>query len=288
MTMSEHEQAFGRAARRAMPELADGECSVCAGPVEGFALKCAECSQRARAEWARDRLQVTQSEWKAQEQWMLGEDIERARGTIVEAMRWAKLDAPELPKRVRRREAIEEARCSLSSRLIVLSGPAGSGKTSLATAILQHHIDAGINEPHRYTPAAKLARGARFIECKDLARARSNHRLGHGEAPEVTEASTAPLVVLDDLGVDDGRDKIISDVIYARHGKPKLWTIITTGFRSAQILRTYGDGVKRRILERATTIAAGMFPWECSRCQTSNDHEVAACKQCGLARKAGQ
>lgn len=254
-------EIVGRAARAAQPGIEEGLCADCRKPIEGFALKCEPCSERARQQWARERLKVNDDgRWREEERARLIADLDKAKATIPGSHQWATLNSAELPKRVRLPSAIEQAKASLDSRRVILTGPSGGGKTSLACALMRHKVDLGYQEHHRFTPAAKLARGARFMSSKyDLTRARARHRLGDDEAPEVEAAYAAPLLLIDELGVDKNRDDVLSDIIQYRHAKEELWTIVTTPFRSKQLYELYGDGVMRRLLERATTIKCAHF-----------------------------
>ncbi|HEU4411658.1 MAG TPA: hypothetical protein VFS43_40820 [Polyangiaceae bacterium] len=50
---------------------------------------------------------------------------------------WASFDASELAQRVRPPEAIAQAQAAMSSRLVVLTGPTGAGKTVLTAAMIR-------------------------------------------------------------------------------------------------------------------------------------------------------
>ena len=54
---------------------------------------------------------------------------------LPDDFRWARLDAPELPRRVASASALARASDALRARRTILTGPTGSGKTSLAVAI---------------------------------------------------------------------------------------------------------------------------------------------------------
>lgn len=172
---------------------------------------------------------------------------------IPKGFRWATFDAPELSKRVTNQRAIDDAKAAVGERGVVLSGNAGSGKTTLACCMLRAIIATAENEPNTHTAIAKRAFGVRFIGAYWVAKARHEHRLGEGEAPLVEEAMRASVLVLDDLGIEQAKNSAVSEVIYERHAN-ELPTIVTTGFSFPQLVKMYGDGIARRITEHATII----------------------------------
>ena len=90
--------------------------------------------------------------------------------TIPRSLRWATLDAPELPLRVGRDLAIAEAKAAMDAPGMLLFGTAGCGKTSLACALM------------RAWEARQPRRRALFVSAWKLAVARAQHGLGRGEA----------------------------------------------------------------------------------------------------------
>lgn len=167
----------------------------------------------------------------------------RAVETIPRSYLWASFDAPELSARVRRPECIEQARSAVDAPLVLLTGNAGTGKTSLAVAMMRHIVDGGET-------------GARFVGAYWLAKARLEHRLGEGEAPLVATAMRAPVLVLDDVGIELDKTTAVHEVIYERHAREQR-TIVTTGFGYRQLADRYGDGIARRLSERAVVIKCG-------------------------------
>lgn len=162
--------------------------------------------------------------------------------TIPDRFRWATLDAAELERRVAGgRKRIDEAVHAPQPNL-VLSGKAGTGKTSLACAALR---------------AWQRTRRRRvvFVAAHELANARMQHALGSGEAALVERCGKADLLLIDDLGSEPSsppRSEII-DVIQRRHNfNLPIW--ITTGLVTAELTARYGFGIARRILEQATVI----------------------------------
>lgn len=162
---------------------------------------CDACQETARAEQEVEQTRRQELDAYAALQRM----------NLPKAYAWATFDSQDLAARVARPDAIEGARKACGDRRVLLVGEAGSGKTSLACAMLRQR-------------GRGLFAGAYYI-----AKARSEHRLGEGEAPEIDRAIAAPLLVLDDLGLEQAKNTAISEVIYERHAEEKA-TIVTTGF----------------------------------------------------------
>jgi DNA replication protein DnaC len=131
-------------------------------------------------------------------------------------------------------DAIARARTATTSAQVLLVGPAGTGKTSLAAAMFQ----------------ARLEPRACWCSAFELARARASARLGE-EAPLVAAALRAPLLVVDELGAEEHRPgSAVVEVIYERHAEQRP-TWVTTGMTSASLSARYGGGILRRVTERA-------------------------------------
>lgn len=162
--------------------------------------------------------------------------------TIPDRFRWATPSALELERRVAGgRTRIDEALHAAQPNL-VLSGKAGTGKTSLACAALR---------AWQQTRRRRVV----FVAAHELANARMQHALGSGEAALVERCWKADLLLIDDLGAEPSsppRSEII-DVIQRRHNyNLPIW--ITTGLVTAELAARYGFGIARRILEQATVI----------------------------------
>lgn len=121
----------------------------------------------------------------------------------------------------------------------MVMGTTGAGKTSFIVAALCAYV--------RRDWRARCH--ARFASAFWVAGARGRHALGKGEAPEVEEAFTASLLVLDDLGNDapDHRNTI-AEVLFKRH-EDDLPTWVTTGFPISHLENRYGAAFIRRIIE---------------------------------------
>ena len=144
---------------------------------------------------------------------------------------WARFDAPEFAERVPSSEARRRGKLVASNRAsATLIGDGGTGKTSLAVAMLMH----------------AERRGRRFIAARMLGRARALYGLGKGEPPLVDLAVRASILVLDDLGAEQAWEQsAIPDVIASRYDA-MLPTWITTGLSLAELDSRYGQGLFRR------------------------------------------
>lgn len=158
--------------------------------------------------------------------------------------RWASFESPELAARVRPPKAIQRAlAASQAASTVVLLGGAGSGKTSLACAVLR-------------ALAAQFKIVGSFASCFGLAKARQEHPLGQGDAPAVSDAARAKLLLLDELGAELSRNTAVAEVIHERHAQERQ-TIYTSGFTEQQLCDRYGDGIARRVFEGAVVIKLG-------------------------------
>lgn len=154
--------------------------------------------------------------------------------------RWAILSAPELVQRCPER-AVRIGKLAVACDRVVLVGPSGAGKTSLATAMLR----ASTRWDRRWMPARALA-------C-----ARAAFGLGDGEPPLVERALACDLLLLDDLGSENRiPTSPVADVIAERHERLKA-TWVTTWMRENDVAQRYGEGIARRLFEGATVIDCG-------------------------------
>ena len=127
---------------------------------------------------------------------------------------------------------------------VVLVGPSGSGKSSLSCAIMRE-----VHDLPRW-------RGAHWQCAVKLGRARSDSVLG-AVPPAIEEASSAPLLVLDDLGSEHQAGiEVLREVIHHRY-HAGLPSVFTTWMQPEELPGRYGEGTTRRIIERAMVIRLG-------------------------------
>lgn len=132
---------------------------------------------------------------------------------------------------------------------VVLTGIAGSGKTSLAVAALRQVFE------DTYSDRGRELVG--YATASSLGTARIQHPAGQGEAPLVDRAMGVDLLLLDDLGNErQTQTNATPDVILQRY-EDDLRTWVTTGETSQQLAAKYGAGVARRVFERALVVQCG-------------------------------
>lgn len=127
---------------------------------------------------------------------------------------------------------------------LVLLGPSGVGKSTAAAAIVKRMVAMGIQEGGF---AWQACTGIRWFAATELELARRQHPLGQGEAPEITRACNARLLVLDNAGWDRGT-AAVAHVLDQRMERG-LQTIVASAMRQEDLLRHYRDEVVRRIIE---------------------------------------
>jgi DNA replication protein DnaC len=200
-------------------------CTMCRGP--SYRLHhglCADClSKRVRLDNARMAFERT----------------------IPGLFKWAQLSAPELEQRVtlRRLTSSPTTIARLDTNFLfgrgggqlMFVGPSGTGKTSLAIALARAWV-------------TKFGRPGMFVSAASLGTARM--RVGWGrEAEEVLEATSVPLLVLDELGGEgDVPRNPIPAILHERHAWERP-TWITTWRSEAEVTKLYGDGIARRLFE---------------------------------------
>lgn len=124
---------------------------------------------------------------------------------------------------------------------VVLVGPKGVGKTSLACAMLRELAD----------KRAHVVWRAQYVRAIDLGVCRRDAPLG--SRPRVIEdALSASLLLLDDLGQEESVGPL-REVIHARHDDCKP-TIVTTCWDNDTLQTRYGEGMDRRLFERSAVL----------------------------------
>lgn len=226
------------------------EAAAVRGAYVGRAFPCGVCGRDVgRNVWAHDECA------EQQRQEALRRELADARASIPSDYAWATFDAREIGERVKPRKAclVTAKAWADGVRMLTLTGPSGAGKTSLACAMLRATIDSG----------ARGVETSRFVRSWELAKARSEHALGRGEAPLVTLALRAHTLVIDELGEElrsSSRlvrgDTAIRDVLHERQAAGRR-TIITTYLSRDEIAATYGAGIARRLDERGLVIELG-------------------------------
>lgn len=157
-----------------------------------------------------------------------------------------------------RKGALDHARAATdaleATPRVILSGPPGCGKTSLASCMLRRLIDRAL-EPDATIEHWRRASSILFVDAHDLAGARAAAPLG-SEAPLVKRAFGVSVLVIDELGGEPEKipRNAIPDVLHKRHKDPSRWTIVTTGLATSVLADLYGGGIVRRLFEGAAVI----------------------------------
>lgn len=161
------------------------------------------------------------------------------------------------------RQAIEAVRRYIQNPagVLMLLGPVGTGKTHLAACVTNAFLD----NLKRVTFGGVISL---------LGRIKRSYRRDtpEGEAQQeeewqiIDELTTAPLLVLDDLGkerVSEWVEQILYQVIDARYGE-KRPLVITTNFKPQELENRYqetGAAIVSRLAERCTAVYLGGDDW---------------------------
>ena len=159
---------------------------------------------------------------------------------------WSRLDDPEFRKRVSLPTIPLRPPETMS---VLLFGPSKAGKTTLAVALLRALLEAKIAaHPFASDDDVKaLARQCRFVPARRLGFAATVP----GDPLEIRRAMRVPVLLLDDLGKDaDIKSNPVPAIIGERHDEERV-TWITTELSPIQIAERYGEGIARRICEKA-------------------------------------
>lgn len=126
---------------------------------------------------------------------------------------------------------------------MLLMGPTGSGKTTIAAALCLSLLDADERSFRRTV-------GIRWYSAVRLVGISREHSFGAGRCPEVDKAAKCRLLVLDDIGNGDRGDAVLFDILNERK-EAMLPVIGTTGLTPKELRGPpYGNFWVRRLLER--------------------------------------
>ena len=202
-----------------------GRCDSCGEPTFPGIARCVECVRREERRRA-----------------AIGYALRVAGAAIPRSFAFARAGFDDETVRARIRDAagLQRVRAAADgTSSLLLRGPAGAGKTTVAAVVAWARARQGI--------------APMWADVFELANAVV--RAPIGRTPElVTAACTAPLLILDDLGSEPNvATSPISEVIHRRHANA-LATIVTTWADLAAIQGKYGDGIARRLHERAVVV----------------------------------
>lgn len=142
--------------------------------------------------------------------------------------------------RVEHASAVAAARDAVAAERVVIIGPAGSGKTTLAAAI------------GRAAMSRRDVNGM-FATSFALERARTESPLGHGDASTIVRAMQVPVLVLDELGAEQQTTRGVMETVHDRHAQWQQ-TIITFALPTSAMIERYSAGVVRRLFVGAYVI----------------------------------
>lgn len=225
-------------------------CGFCGRPVSHIGA-CGECyaAEQLKRHWA---------------------SMGRALGSVPEHYRWARWGCDELYRRcpslvtlANDDESPVNPATLLSTKILVIHGESGAGKTSLATALFHWIIYS--TSPDSSESIIERAKQARFIDACDLA-----PNPNHEGIPVMVAARRASVLLLDDAGSEGGsgdsfkaKERFLDVAELLRYrDKHDMTTIVTTpgtrGPNADQELAQrwtamYGGGIMRRYLDTDDT-----------------------------------
>ena len=162
---------------------------------------------------------------------------------------WSRLDHPDFRGRVALPTIPQQPPDAMR---VLLFGPSSAGKTTLAVALLRALLETRVaSHPFKCDDDVYAVAGhCRFVPARRLGVA----ALVPGDPLEIQRAMRAPVLLLDDLGKDaDIKSNPIPAIIAERHDEERI-TWITTELTPPEIMKRYGDGIARRICEKAFVI----------------------------------
>ncbi len=130
-------------------------------------------------------------------------------------------------------------------------GRTGIGKTAMMTAVAHQILDLA-SERELSEKAMAVASGIRLISATDLADAAKRWPpRGADNAPLVQEALDATVLILDELGHEDPRDRSVFKVLDSRYRTRGKNTLITSRLMRVDMEREdrYGEDGARRIFD---------------------------------------
>lgn len=154
---------------------------------------------------------------------------------------------------------------------LLILGPTRVGKTSGAALLVRQLLERAAASTGAFSQAARrlwggckseydLADLIRWQSCRDLTTTVREFPLGQGTPETIQRCQHARLLVLDDIGVTDDRGAL-ERILNARY--ERRWpTVTTSGLTSAELVRTFGDALVRRMSERAglSGLSVNLFP----------------------------
>jgi hypothetical protein len=161
--------------------------------------------------------------------------------TIGARYKWARFDSPLMLARANGQANIDRVRALVGVPLVMFVGPAGSSKTSLATALLRASCEAaGVSGV--------------WADARSLAESKGAWKHGTPDPETIARAKRSRWCLIDEVGAESGYG--VAEVIHARD-LACLPMIITTVEDSAALVLRYGDGIARRVWESAKLVQLG-------------------------------